>query len=157
MQNEISKATKCAYRQLKLRVQSCRELCSKLERKGFSPETVQKTMSLLEEKGLIDDKRFAEIWVSSKLKMRPTGAIVLKRELAEKGIREDIVESILSDVKSSESEVIRELAKKRIKQIADLPKLKAAKRLHDFLLRRGFEFDAVKDTVNEIIKDEYEK
>ena len=48
-------------------------------------------------------------------------------------------------------QVAKRLAEGCVKRLKDLPKLKMKKRLHDYLARRGFNYDIVEDVVENIM------
>jgi regulatory protein len=74
-------------------------------------------------------------------------------ELLRAGVSGEVADRALDDVydKSDSVAVARELAKKQAKRLKALDPLVARRRLVGMLQRRGFEYDAVKPVVDEVI------
>jgi len=121
--------------------------------KGFGRVTVYEVTALLKAQNILDDFKFARLWVESRMRLRPRGDMLLRNELREKGIAGSVIEKVLSEKEGKEETSARELAAERFKTLEKLPKEKARKRLFDFLARRGFKFDTIKDIINEIYRD----
>ncbi|MFQ6113893.1 MAG: regulatory protein RecX, partial [bacterium] len=105
----------------------------------------------LKAQNLVDDKAFALTYVRSRMVNKPAGQILLRRELWQKGIGEEIIEKALQEAyrDKDQLEVARELVKKRRTRYKDLDHSKRKKRLADFLVRRGFEWEVVKEVIEE--------
>lgn len=151
MRNKTDKAITYARRLINIRSRSERELKDRLFRKGFDRTTIQDVISLLKEKDVIDDFKFAKIWIESRMHTRPEGDMLLRKELREKGVSGSIIEKALSEKKGKEDSIAREVAGKRIETLKKLPKEKAKKKLFDLLVRRGFKFDIIEEIVKEVI------
>ncbi len=147
--NNADKAVSYAYRLFSIRPRSEKELRDRLFRKGFGSATVHDVISLLKEKNIIDDFKFARLWVESRMRTNPKGDMLLRKELRMKGISASIIEKVLSEKESGEGSLARTLAGQRLESLKKLPKEKARKKLFDFLARRGFDFDVIEDTVKE--------
>ena len=147
--DKTDKAFAYAYRLFSVRPRSEKELRERLRGKGFGGATAYKVILLLKEKKIIDDLGFARLWVESRMHANPKGDMTLRRELGQKGISAAIIDSALSERQGCEGDTCRFLARKKMETLGKLPKEKARKKLFDFLARRGFNFDIVKDVVRE--------
>ncbi|MFH1593334.1 MAG: regulatory protein RecX [Candidatus Omnitrophota bacterium] len=153
--NEMSKpggtekAFTYAQRLLGIRPRSEEELTDKFRKKGYSGADVFQVVSSLKEKGIIDDSRFARLWIESRLRSSPKGEMLLRRELKQKGISSEIIEKALSENKVSEDSTARMIAAKKMASLKGVGKMKAKKRLFDFLARRGFNSGTIEDIINE--------
>ncbi|MCK4463979.1 MAG: regulatory protein RecX [Candidatus Omnitrophica bacterium] len=145
----IEKAKAYAYNLLRVQPRSEKELSFRLKKKGFSESTSKETVSLFKKNGLLDDLKFARGWVDARLKSNPKGDIVLRYELTTKGISGKIIDKVLSENPECEEAIAKRLAGDRIKALRGLPKLKAKKRLHDYLARRGFKRDIIEKIIAE--------
>jgi len=145
------KAKAYAYNLLRIQPRSEKELSFRLKKKGFSESISKETVSLLKKKGLLNDLKFARAWVRARLKSNPKGDIVLRYELHTKGISGEIIDKVLSENPECEEVIAKRLAGDRIKALRGLPKLKAKKRLHDYLARRGFKCDIIEEVVNRLV------
>jgi regulatory protein len=127
----------------------------RLKLKRYDEPTIQAVIDGLKKIGQIDDVKFADFWVDSRMRINPAGDLILRRELKAKGVPEEIIESALRDKKQNYDEysVALDIAERRLKRLSGPDRSKAAKRISDFLLRRGFEYETVKRVIQEIIKD----
>lgn len=148
----FSKAENYAFRLLKFRMRSEKELYQRLKRKKFEEGTIERVIAFLKEKGFINDMEFAKAWVESRMK-RPLGFRRINEELQTKGVDKKIIEDTLATAKSNynEDDIVLELAKKRLKRLAGLEPRKIKSRLYSYLLRRGFSPDIVSDIINQVI------
>jgi SOS response regulatory protein OraA/RecX len=71
--------------------------------------------------------------------------------LWQKGIESSIVEAAVADL--DEASQALEAARPRALRLADLPPEEFRKKLGDFLLRRGFAYDVVRDTVRQLWRE----
>jgi regulatory protein len=149
-ESDLSAAKRIAYRSLKFRPKSEKELRTKLEEKGITPATIQNVVELLKKQGLLDDKLFARGWTASRLR-KPLGITRIRRELKQKGISDEIIAAETPEVTSSEElESALALAKKRLALYSRIPKLKIKQRLYGYLVRRGFRFETVTRVLNNL-------
>jgi len=146
------KAALYASRLINIRPRSEKELRKRFKEKGYNRATTQDIISQLKDKKIIDDEKFARLWVESRMRSNPKGVMLLRRELKEKGISDSVIEGTLIGIKEKEAESARELAEKKIDVFKKLTPNKAKKKLFDFLARRGFNFDIIEDIVKEHFK-----
>ena len=141
-----ARALNNAYALLRQRPRSEHEIRERLRLKGYKEAIVEDIVALLKKAGDIDDTRFARLWVESRMHLNPAGDVVLKYELKEKGVSEDIIEATLAEKagKFDEYEVAFSMAKERFERFKKLDRQKAMKRVYDFLVRRGFKYDTVR-------------
>ncbi|MBN2414410.1 regulatory protein RecX [bacterium] len=137
------------------RMRSVRELQDRLQQKKYSPELIDRTVGRLLQVGLLDDRKFADAFVHSRLIQRPAARRVLEQELRGKGISPGIAADALAEQYPEEKEAViaRDLAARKSRQLRGDP-VKAAKRLADYLLRRGFGWDLIRPLLDEFITGE---
>ena len=123
------------------RMNSKKELITKLLNKGYSSDVCDKVIEKLEEYHYVDDALFAKQFASANNKLSKRN---LKEKLILKGISSDIILEIL-DNRSSDDEFDLCLAQankyikgREIKSYEDLAKMQAS------LARKGFDFDTIK-------------
>ena len=143
------KAKEKSFRLLSVRARSRKELVDRLKMAKFSQPVIDSVLEDLEKLNLINDSDFAKIYARSRMVTRPAGEFLLRQELKQKGVSEKDVESGVEEAyrEKSEQTLARELAVKRKKRLASVEETKAKKRMSDFLLRRGFSWDIVKDII----------
>lgn len=147
----LDKAKNYAFLLLKFRPRSEKEIYERLKRKKFNAEIIQKTLFFLKDRGFVDDKYFAKAWVESRIK-KPLGLRRLKEELRIKGVAQEIIDSQINETKQdySESDIVRKIAKDRLRRIKGIDPQKAKRRIYAYLLRRGFSPEAVVDAINQV-------
>ncbi len=145
-----------AYQFLARRAHSEKELRTKLLNKGFEKNLVDEILAQLKQQKLIDDAAFAHSFVRSRLASKPLGEFALRQELRTKGISEDKIAAVLQLAYNEKSQIeyARELVQKKLPQFGNLDDRVKKKRLADFLIHRGFDWELVKEVVNEKLKSE---
>lgn len=141
-----------AYRLLHERPRSEFEIRSRLKEKGHDEAAIDEAVEYLRRVGDIDDARFAKFWVESRMHLNPAGDVVLRHELKQKGVAAGIIDDAL-EAKASvydEYEIALSMARDRFERLKKLDRRKASKRLYDFLLRRGFEYENVRKVIEEL-------
>ena len=149
-----AKGKNYAYRLLRDRPRSRKELEGRLAQKGFDDETIALVLADLTKAGLVDDAKFARFLVESRMHTNPVGDCVLKHQLKEKGIRTSLIEEALKEKAEAydEYELALAMARERFERLKKLDRRKATKRVYDFMVRRGFNFDTIRRVIDEIIK-----
>jgi regulatory protein len=145
-----------AYRLLRSRPRSEAEMRGRLELKRYNDDTIGSVIARLKKAGEIDDIRFTDFWIESIMSSNPVSDIMLRHELKEKGIPEPIIEEALSKKakKYDEYEVALNMAGEHFKRLVKFDRAKALKRLHDFLARRGYDYDIVNKVIDAIINED---
>lgn len=145
------KARGYVLRLLKFRPRTIFEVSDKLYKKGYKKEIIKNLIKDFQERKYLDDKDFARLWVSSRMSFKPEGRYLLRKELQKKGVHADIIEEVLADTTASdEYEIARTVALSRKKVLGRIDKTKSKKRIYDYLLRRGFDFEMVYKVIKEI-------
>ena len=114
--------------------------------KHFSYQTVNKVLIRLKELNYVNDEVFVKNWVSTREGNR--GMYLLKKELLNKGIGKDLIESFFVN-RSKETEL--ENAKRAIsrKRLEGLTKEEKYQKIGSFLSRRGFDYETIKRAIDE--------
>ena len=90
-------ALKYAFRLLGYRDRSEKEMYEKLIRKGFSEKVALEAVGYLNDKGFIDDRRFAEILRKDAVERKHLGKRGTRHYLISKGIADDIADDVLGE------------------------------------------------------------
>lgn len=151
----IKKAKSYAFLLLRYRPRSAAEFREKLNKHGFSEDVINELTADFKKRGLLDDAKFAKMWIENRTNLKPTGKARLKQELAEKGVSEfDIEDAISAASGLDEAASAKALAIKKAGQLKGLDEVTAKRRLYGYLQRRGFSFDIVSKAVREAIENE---
>ncbi len=129
-----------------------------LQGRPSSRTAVEAAIRKLSEYGYLDDERFAFGYASLKVQQKPLGRQRLKRDLALKKVDEALAEEVLDVVygETPEAELIDRAIEKRIR-IRGKPQNQAdTKSLFGHLLRQGFSYELVVETVRQLSKSDLE-
>lgn len=149
---EAALAAQIAYRLLSIRLRSRRELVDRLRRRGISEGTINAVMRELEHAGLVDDRRFAEAWVRSRIALRPSGVVRLRYELVAKGVPKDVVDRTLgATLAHDEGALALQLARARVHRYRGAPRDVTYRRLAGILQRRGFSSDIIYTVLRQVL------
>lgn len=145
---------KTAFDYLSYRIRTVSEIRKKLKEKKISPESIDKVVEHLSELGLTNDEEFAKQLVAEKVKRKPVGKKVLKQKLFEKGISREITERVLQNSVNDETEknMAEENLTKYLRKIDGEDYLTMKKKAFEHLARKGFDFDIIKEVINENIR-----
>ncbi|GIW60793.1 MAG: hypothetical protein KatS3mg087_1859 [Patescibacteria group bacterium] len=119
------------------------ELNLYLKKKGYKNNTIKKIINKLSDRGLLDDKKFAESWVQSRRTLKSVSKRRLLQELQQKHISSDIISEVLEADDTDERMVLKKLIEKKRMQIRyeDTDKLTA------YLIRQGFSYHDIKQAL----------
>jgi regulatory protein len=84
--------------------QSCFGIRAKLEKAGYSGASVRAVIEKLSESGIVDDRRFAQSWIQSRLGRRSESPRRLLAALRSRGIDRENAEKTLKNALDSETE-----------------------------------------------------
>jgi regulatory protein len=137
---------------LSYRPRTEQELKRRLLKKSFPEDAIEECIERLKESKLVDDDAFARAFTSERLRNRPSGRARLLAELRAKGIHPEIavaaIEAALDGGVEGELEMARRAAMKFRRRPAE-GSLRARRRLHGFLARRGFSGEAIRTIIKE--------
>lgn len=165
-----------ALRYLAVRPRSAREMEVYLKRKAsdfryqISDLKEEKKVLLIEnivlklkESNYLNDQAFAKWFIEQRVGAKnPKGKKLIQVELRSKGVSQEIIEDVYSafvetlhEASLQEDKIVIHLAKKQAAKYAELEEQKFKQRLSAYLLRRGFEWEAVKAVVDALSKELY--
>jgi len=92
----VYKAERSALQLITLSEQSCAGLNLKLQKKGVDSQVRAFVLSRLLENGLLDDERFASLWLASRIRRRAEGRVRLVAGLRKRGISGSVADRVVS-------------------------------------------------------------
>jgi len=184
---EMNEIFEKALNFLSYRPRSEREVQMRLRKKGYTPEQIDMVMARLKKLGYVDDQEFARFWVTNRMSFSPRGPRLLRSELRQKGVPQEIVDQILAE--NAETQVqLREqaeefaagqdeepddepvsgtdlanaiaLARKRVRLLSNLDPQTARRRLSNFLARRGYDYPTIDAAIRKVLvpeEDDYDE
>jgi regulatory protein len=100
----------------------------------------------------LDDERFAKWWVGQRMQFKFKSKRQLVSELRIKGIDRNTIEDVIAGVNIDETKIAKKLIEKKKYRWEKLDKLKAKKKMTDFLARKGFGWDVIRSAIDVVLK-----
>ena len=162
-----AKALDAALRLLASRPWGERELRERLHKRGFGAKVVEGCMERLFELKLLDDQAFAAALTRHRIQLSPRGRFSLTRELVQRGVKRDLVESVIDEVLEEEGLEERDLAQESVMAWLDrqTPDVLSAlvgergkererhrRRLYGYLSRRGFNASSIREAIETAVE-----
>lgn len=153
------KAKNAALKILERSYKTENEILKKLLEKKYNEKTIARVMAFLKEYSFVDDERYAKLYIKEKSKSIGKGKI--KYALINKGIDEELIENNLNNISSDyEEQVAFKLAEKKFNILIKSEKnsMKLKRKLCDYLIRNGYNYDIANRIINKIVVvEEYEE
>jgi regulatory protein len=125
---------------------------ARLRRRGAPPDVATTVVDDLVGRGYVDDAAFARHWVTTR-GARGYGPARLRAELRARGVAPGLVDRALAALgQGTQLDEARRLAHRRLPSLARAAPAKAAARLRDHLLRRGFAGSVVAQVIRESLR-----
>lgn len=159
--DEFSKFYDKALRFLSYRPRSEKEVRSHFAKasrgrgKPPSEEIVELIIKKLKDQKFVNDREFAKWWIEQRTLVKPMGKRLIKMELNKKGIDKELIDEIFNEIENlvhDELEMARKLVQRKINKYKGFDRQKIYQRLGGFLSRRGFDYDTIKKTIDEVLK-----
>ncbi|MBP3965182.1 RecX family transcriptional regulator [Paenibacillus lignilyticus] len=124
-----------------------KEILRYLARKEIDPDSAEKAIERLTQEGLVNDKQYAHMYASERMRTQMKGRRLLQQELVQRGISRDMAKQASQKLnEQSETDIAIRAAHKKWPYIKGEPRERKQK-LAVFLLRRGFPMNAVREAV----------
>lgn len=107
------------------------------EREGVPQSIVDRVFERLNDRGYIDDNKFARYWVENRNQTKGTSQRKLIAELQAKGVDRAIIETSLAESSRSDDDELRKVVAKKRRRYPDDRALIA------YLARQGFRYDDI--------------
>jgi regulatory protein len=148
LQSEARQGLIYAMRLLSISKRSESDIVARLKRKGYQEDHVVQIIRYLKEKKLLDDVAFAKNFVYWAHHGNAIGSKRIRLQLRKKGVRGDAIEQAMEDHdRVHEKKSAFELAEMRYEKLKMLDPDKRKKRIYDFLVRRGFDYETCRNVV----------
>src|SRR3989304_2156501 len=155
--DESRKARDAALRLLGLCDRSKKGLTERLLRKGYSDAVAGDVADEMESLGYIDDRRYAERFASDAVNRRYAGPQMIISGLQKKGIAGEIIDDILVKVSNdyAQADIARRALGRRLRKGSVPQDRDEIRKLADYLRRRGFSYDIIREVLKGIEQDDY--
>ena len=155
-QNKLFYIKQKAFRLLGRRQHSSSELRRKLWNKDYEQKLIDEVIEDLSKNGYIDDTEFIRVFVAEKSKTKNWSRKRIKSELIKRGLDSKLIDKILSEQYSeSDFDNASTVAKKKVEVLTkrNLEKKELRTKLSTYLFSKGFDYEVIKDVVNQILKE----
>lgn len=113
------------------------------DREGVSQDVADRVYSRLQDRGYIDDEKFAKFWIDNRNQIKGVSRKRLTIELRAKGVDASIIEHGLNSTdRNEQDELIKVIAKKSMKYADE-------RKLIEYLMRQGFRYDDIMDALSQ--------
>jgi regulatory protein len=119
-----------------------------LRKHDFSESIIQQVLDKLCRNGLVNDLSFARTWVENRSEFRPRGRRALRMELYQKGIANQVIDTVLRDL--DEDELAYRAACKQTRKYRRLDWPDYRRKMTAFLARRGFNYGTAAPVVEKV-------
>ncbi len=134
-----------SVRFLSYRPRSRTEVERYLRGKAIQADVISDVIARLEHAGYINDEAFARFWLENRERFKPRGQRALRYELLQKGVSDEIIGQILSEM-DDETSAWRAI-EGRLSRWADLPDDAFRQKIVGYLSRRGFDYNTISLTL----------
>lgn len=151
--DEFGKTFDNSLKFISFRPRSEKELQNWFKRKEVGEETQKLVIKKLKHLGFLNDEEFAKWWIEQRTEFHPSGMRLIKMELKQKGISDDIVSRITSHISPiSEFELAKKVVEKKLPRLKNYKGQELRKKLQNLLAQRGFSWEIIKELVDSIVK-----
>ena len=149
---EKEQALQYAFLLLSYRQRTEKEILGRLKKKKYSLEVTDYVVKKLNRIKYLDDLAFSRSWIENRLRRSPRGERLLYLELIQKGVRQETARRALREVFNNsninEVELALKSIEKKTKQYRRVERDKAKRRIYNFLARRGYSQDAIREVID---------
>jgi regulatory protein len=136
---------------LSYRMRTKKEIYDYLEKKEVDEEQIHQVIEKLTEEKLVDDAQFANMFVSSRINTSTKGPRLIKKELMDKGVSENIASDAIRQFSYElQYEKAANWVEKKLSQNKKDSFRQQLNKLRANLMQKGFTHDVVKDVFSRI-------
>jgi regulatory protein len=157
---ELIAAKNAALRLLATRPRTEREIRNRLRRNDVPDALITRVTEELKAAGLLDDAEFARLYIRDALTLRPAGGRHLRQKLLQFGVDRETIEDAMqectrgADFREETMKAARQYIRRHRSERIAPDNMQLKKRLAAFLQRRGFSWDDITPTVDQILEKE---
>ena len=144
----LNLALNYALRFLTIRIRSIKEIKDYLIKKGFIDKTIDGTINRLLELKFLNDEEFGAQWIESRQKHKGKSKFVLKTELKQKGLSDELIEKLLEQTQS-DLETAKDFFERKKGKLSHLPNEEFEKKITGILQRKGFSWNIISKLLKE--------
>jgi regulatory protein len=154
-QDEFHQASKRAEHFIGYRPRTVAEVSRKLIGLKHNKHTVNAVIQKLIGQGLVDDKRYASLWVDERSLSKPRGKKLLAIELHQKGVAPEVFQEVID--KLDERSLGLKAARDFIQKLKENNGREFKEKVTKYLLRRGFNYSEIIPIVEQVWEEKRKK
>lgn len=151
--DEIDEAKETALNYLSYKPRTTGEVKRRLRRDEFREEVIDEVVYQLEEQDYLDDRTYARLFAEERFSSKGYGPYRVQQDLRKRGVSEPIIDQVIDEIFDADEmreEALRRAEKRWSRLSNEEDFRKRRKKLYDFLARRGFPFEIVREVVDEV-------
>lgn len=114
------------------------------EKHGYDKSLMPLVLQRLDERGYIDDRHFAKLWVENRNTQKGTSIKKLRVELLQKGISQQIIDEVLETGTRNDADELQKIIARKANRYPDQQKF------IQYLVRQGFNYSDVVDALSSL-------
>lgn len=134
-----------ALKYISSRLKTEKQMREYLHGLNYLPQSIDNAITKLKDYGYINDDYYANTFVD--VYGSAKGKNYLKRELAQKGVKQEFISNALQD--KDDTAVCMSLCQKKLKSLSQPLSQKDRQKIYRFLLSRGFEYETIKHCLSQ--------
>lgn len=149
LEEETARAKKKALALLSYRARSVAEIRERLCLKGYDEKIIENLIEDFLRVGLLNDQVFASAYVQTRMIQKPVSKRLLMMELKKKGVDEALAgQAVKAEYGAvTEFEVARSIIQPRLPRYRNGNTMKIRKKISDILMRRGFDWEVIREII----------
>jgi len=149
--DEFEAAYQKATRLIGYRSRTQFEVRQKLHQKGFASDVIDQVLERLTRANLVQDQQYAQLWIENRNEMHPRSQRLMRYELKNKGISDQMIDNALVD-SADDSKLAFRAAEEYSRKLNKLDRELFQKRLGAYLARRGFSFETARPVIESLVR-----
>jgi len=153
-ESELFRCDRTAARMLAAREHSTGEIRTKLARKSFTPDAIRQIVRKYQDRGVLDDARYAHRLANQLLMQRPCGraylVAYLQRRMIDRSLAEETADVALTG--KDEKELATAALAKRWGGYSQFELEVARQKAYNYLARRGFGYEAARVAFEQLLE-----
>ncbi len=146
-------AKNSAVKFLSLKLRTSFEVKEKLIELGYEDNTISQVINDLTEIDYINDYKYATKYISEKTKLKPKAIKLMEMELDNKGIPNEIINSVIEELNPDDDLVALELLKKRYSKYSEYDE-NLIKKMKSYLAGRGFSYNQISKAISKYLPED---
>jgi regulatory protein len=143
-------ARECAVKFIQIKIRSVNDVREKLRFEGYDRELVEMVLEDLIALGYLNDRLYARKYVFDRKILKPKSKRMLRHELMSRGIDEEIIDDVLSELKIDDVTTAEGLVKRKFGKY-DFNDEKLIRRIYYFLRQRGYGDEVIEEVIKKML------